>query len=99
MTYTLPEAPALPGTPEELFIVHPGYPRDVRALPYDALQCAVARAQAVLAFMERDAQDTEQGFTLSPDLVANGLWALDGLLDQMRKILDHAAPLPAEAQP
>lgn len=81
-TTTAP-VPIVPGTPEALFIVHPGADRHGDR---DVLSCCVLRAQSIIALLQADGE--EDDFSLNHTMVMNALWAVDGLLDQMRMTLN-----------
>lgn len=84
----------LPGTPEDLFIVHPDVPRNIDIA---VLACIVKRARAVLLALQSDGENegenSQGGFTMCHLEVVHCLWALEGYLDQIELLIRHASGL------
>lgn len=73
------------GTPEELLSVAgdlpPGY-------PIDAIDCALGRAEALLALLLSQFDCAGAG-RLADKIICNALWAVSGDLTILRKLIDY----------
>lgn len=57
--------------------------------PIDAINCAKARARAILTMLINEFGTSEEQL-LSSHTVANALWAIDGYFDQIEIMVNHA---------
>ena len=57
--------------------------------PIDAINCAKARARAILSMLLHEFATSEEQL-LSSHTVANALWAIDGYFDQIEIMVNHA---------
>jgi hypothetical protein len=77
-------------TPEEYIKIPDG-----EKFPIDAINCAKTRAQAILTMLINDIGNEN---LLSPTTVSNGLWAIEGYLDQIEILIDHSYKTTHEAR-
>lgn len=74
-------------TPESLFVIRP----DAEAgLHFDALYCALTRAEGVTDALASALADLEEGPTLDQRTLADMVWALSGMITQAKAILRHS---------
>jgi len=57
--------------------------------PIDAINCAKTRARATLSMLINEFGGIEEP-SLSSHTVANALWAIDGYIDQIEIMVNHA---------
>ncbi|MBL3598706.1 MAG: hypothetical protein JMN25_02400 [gamma proteobacterium endosymbiont of Lamellibrachia anaximandri] len=74
------------GSPEDYFQIPPQAPKEINA---DALLAALARARAVLLFIETAGQDLEEGFHVHPVTLMEALGCVGGLIEQAQMIARH----------
>ena len=77
----------LAGPTEELFVVDPKAPKEINI---DVLTCNLTRARAIVGLISCSGEDTDH-FLISHGLIIEGLWALDGILNQTQQMVDHAS--------
>lgn len=73
-------------TPETLFSINPSVER---GLYIDAMDCALARASAVIRLIAYAGSDAS-GFDVRHETVTNALWCVEGLIEQAQHISDYA---------
>jgi hypothetical protein len=78
-------APFYAGTPEEYFVPHPSAPKEINI---DVLLTCLDRSQAILMLLQADGE-TPEGFSLNHGLILSALGAIDGLLEQAKKVVLH----------
>lgn len=71
-------------TPEE-FMILPASER----FPIDSINCAKTRASAILNMLINEF-GVNHGNQLSPNTVANDLWAIEGYLNQIEVMVNHS---------
>jgi len=71
--------------PEDAFVIRPDAPAGI---PIDAIECAAARADAILTVLMTQFETTEQ-CTLSNNVVCNTLWAVQGLIEEIRILANN----------
>ena len=76
------------GTPEELFVVHPDAPTDINI---DVMGCCIERATGVLNAVICTGEDDSENFSLSKKALLGALWAVEGELETMKALLEHAS--------
>lgn len=74
-------------TPEALFSINPEAPE---GLHIDALDAALARAEAICALLCAVSSDLNDGYIVNQKTVCDGLWTLQSLIEQARTIVHHA---------
>jgi hypothetical protein len=74
-------------TPESLFVIRPDA---APGLHFDALYCALTRAEGITDALATALADLEEGPTLDQRTMADLVWSLDGLITQAKAILRHA---------
>lgn len=75
------------GTPEDFFIPNPDFKK---GLPFDAVQCSISRARAVLDLIMDNGHDIKTGFMVSHATLIDALWCLSGILEQAETMMDYA---------
>ena len=73
------------GTPENVLSVADDLPS---GYPIDAIDCALSRAEALMALLSGQFDGTGAG-RLVDSIICNALWAVSGDLALLRKLLDH----------
>lgn len=74
------------GSPEDYFLIPPQAPKEINA---DVLLGVLARARAVLLFIEVAGQDLEAGFRINQGAVMEALGSVGGLIEQAQMIARH----------
>ena len=74
--------------PETLFVIRSDAPAGV---PIDAIECAVSRAQSILTMVSAEFNKDEP-CQWSPSVIANALWAVEGILEQIRILANNPVP-------
>ncbi|MBL3589172.1 MAG: hypothetical protein JMN24_05160 [gamma proteobacterium endosymbiont of Lamellibrachia anaximandri] len=74
------------GSPEDYFLIPPQAPKEINA---DVLLATLARARAVLMFIETAGQDLEEGFHVHPVTLMEALGCVGGLIEQAQMIARH----------
>lgn len=64
-------------------------PKD-ELFPIDAINCAKGRANAILNMLTVALNTKDSAHAIHPHTVAESLWAIQGYLDQMEIMIDHA---------
>lgn len=72
--------------PENLLRVRPDAPAGT---PVDAIDCSAARARAVLMLIMGQFE-SEDSQTFSNDVVSSALWAVEGMIEEMRVMANYA---------
>lgn len=73
------------GTPEDFMVLRPDAPAGV---PIDAIECAIARANSILILLQGQFE-SEDSNTLSNGIIANTLWAVQGMLEEIRILANN----------
>jgi hypothetical protein len=73
-------------TPESLFCIRPDAPQE---LHLDALNAVLIRAEAVLTLLSAACTDVDEGYSVDQATIANGLWALIGMIEEAKTIVRH----------
>lgn len=75
-------------TPEQLFAITDE--AVAGGLYVDALNCTLARADAVAQLLAVARSDLDEGYSVNQSVIADGIWTLCGLIDQARTITRNA---------